>query len=111
MWFPNHRVLVEKPRFPQAGFLPFWRTVALMPARSTPHTTGAAFFDLDRTLLAGASGEVFAAAMREAGLVNRSIPGEGLLYRLFNTIGETMPSMAMARPIPGDIALIVYLRD
>ena len=68
-----------------------------MPARSTPHTTGAAFFDLDRTLLAGASGEVFAAAMREAGLVNRSIPGEGLLYRLFNTIGETMPSMAMAR--------------
>ena len=59
--------------------------------------TGAAFFDLDRTLLAGASGEVFSAAMKTAGLVNRSIPGEALLFRLFNTIGETLPSMALAR--------------
>ena len=59
--------------------------------------SGAAFFDLDRTLLAGASGEVFSAAMKEAGLVSRSIPGEALLFRLFNTIGETLPSMALAR--------------
>ena len=58
---------------------------------------GAAFFDLDRTLLAGASGEVFSRALREAGLVSRSIPGENLLYKLFNTIGETLPSMALAR--------------
>ena len=58
---------------------------------------GAAFFDLDRTLLAGASGEVFSAAMKTAGLVNRSIPGEALLFRVFNTIGETLPSMALAR--------------
>ena len=58
---------------------------------------GAAFFDLDRTLLAGASGEVFSAAMKTAGLVNRSIPGEALVYRLFNAIGETLPSMALAR--------------
>jgi putative phosphoserine phosphatase/1-acylglycerol-3-phosphate O-acyltransferase len=58
---------------------------------------GAAFFDLDRTLLAGASGEVFSKAMREAGLVSRSIPGESLLYRVFNTVGETLPSMALAR--------------
>jgi len=57
---------------------------------------GAAFFDLDRTLLAGASGEVFSRAMREAGLV-RAIPGESLLYRVFNTVGETLPSMALAR--------------
>ena len=60
-------------------------------------TKGAAFFDLDRTLLAGASGEVFSAAMREAGLVTRSIPGESLFYKLFNVIGETLPSMAIAR--------------
>ncbi len=60
-------------------------------------TAGAAFFDLDRTLLAGASGEVFSSAMRAAGLVSRSIPGEGLLFRIFNTIGETLPSMALAR--------------
>jgi putative phosphoserine phosphatase/1-acylglycerol-3-phosphate O-acyltransferase len=57
----------------------------------------AAFFDLDRTLLAGASGEVFSHAMRAAGLVSRSIPGEQLLYKLFNTVGETLPSMALAR--------------
>lgn len=58
---------------------------------------GAAFFDLDRTLLAGASGEVFSDAMRTAGLITRDIPGEKLLYRLFNAVGETLPSMALAR--------------
>jgi putative phosphoserine phosphatase/1-acylglycerol-3-phosphate O-acyltransferase len=63
----------------------------------TSKAQGAAFFDLDRTLLAGASGEVFSRAMKEAGLVSRSIPGEGLLYKLFNTVGETLPSMALAR--------------
>lgn len=59
--------------------------------------TGAAFFDLDRTLLRGASGEVFSDAMRASGLVNRSVPGERYLYQVFNTIGETLPSMALAR--------------
>ena len=59
--------------------------------------TGAAFFDLDRTLLAGASGEAFSAAMRAAGFTSRSIPGERAVYRLFNRIGETRPSMALAR--------------
>ncbi|MDJ0770069.1 MAG: HAD-IB family hydrolase [Ilumatobacter sp.] len=58
---------------------------------------GAAFFDLDRTLLKGASGEVFSEAMRTAGLVTRTIPGEKFLYNLFNTVGETLPSMALAR--------------
>jgi putative phosphoserine phosphatase/1-acylglycerol-3-phosphate O-acyltransferase len=62
---------------------------------------GAAFFDLDRTLLRGASGEVFADAMRSAGLVSRSIPGEKFLYSLFNTVGETLPSMALARQAVG----------
>ncbi len=46
----------------------------------------------------GASGEVFAGALRTAGLVGADpIPGEQLLYRLFNAIGETLPSMALAR--------------
>jgi putative phosphoserine phosphatase / 1-acylglycerol-3-phosphate O-acyltransferase len=58
---------------------------------------GAAFFDLDRTLLAGASGEVFSTAMRSAGFTSRAIPGEKALYGLFNRIGETVPSMALAR--------------
>ena len=59
--------------------------------------SGAAFFDLDRTLLRGASGEVFSDAMRSAGLVSRTIPGERYIYGLFNTVGETLPSMALAR--------------
>ncbi|MDQ3738736.1 MAG: HAD-IB family hydrolase [Actinomycetota bacterium] len=59
--------------------------------------TGAAFFDLDRTFLARASGEAFSNAMRIAGMAPRRVPGEGLLYRLFNTVGETLPSMALAR--------------
>jgi putative phosphoserine phosphatase / 1-acylglycerol-3-phosphate O-acyltransferase len=35
--------------------------------------------------------------MRAAGLVTRNIPGEKFLFGLFNTIGETLPSMAIAR--------------
>jgi putative phosphoserine phosphatase / 1-acylglycerol-3-phosphate O-acyltransferase len=66
-------------------------------AQRSTDQTGAAFFDLDRTLLRGASGEVFSDAMRAAGLVSRNIPGEKLLYQLFNTVGETLPSMALAR--------------
>jgi putative phosphoserine phosphatase/1-acylglycerol-3-phosphate O-acyltransferase len=58
---------------------------------------GAAFFDLDRTLLAGASGPVLSEALRKAGVLDRTMPGEGLVYRLFNTIGETLPSMAITR--------------
>lgn len=57
----------------------------------------AAFFDLDRTLVRGASGQVFSDAMRTAGVVTRSIPGERLLYSVFNTVGETLPSMILAR--------------
>ncbi|MFP5489702.1 MAG: HAD-IB family hydrolase, partial [Acidimicrobiia bacterium] len=65
--------------------------------RSPEGPRGAAFFDLDRTLLRGASGEVFSEAMRTAGLVSRTIPGERFLYQLFNAVGENLPSMALAR--------------
>jgi putative phosphoserine phosphatase / 1-acylglycerol-3-phosphate O-acyltransferase len=58
---------------------------------------GAAFFDLDRTLLAGASGAVYSDALRDAGFTSHSIPGENLVYGVFNLIGETLPSMALAR--------------
>lgn len=68
-----------------------------MVAKRSTEPTGAAFFDLDRTLLRGASGEVFSDAMRAAGLVTRNIPGEKLMYQFFNTVGETLPSMALAR--------------
>jgi putative phosphoserine phosphatase/1-acylglycerol-3-phosphate O-acyltransferase len=58
----------------------------------------AAFFDLDRTLLRGASGPILTAALREAGVMpDRSFPGEGLVYRLYDVVGETLPGMALAR--------------
>ena len=58
----------------------------------------AAFFDLDRTILKGASGPLLTEALQRAGIApNRSIPGQGLVYRLFDLVGETLPSMALAR--------------
>ena len=51
----------------------------------------AAFFDLDRTILKGASGPVITEALVHAGIApNRSLPGQGLLYKLFDVVGEIM---------------------
>lgn len=59
---------------------------------------GAAFFDMDRTLLKGASGPVISRALRAAGLVSeRALPGEGAMYALFDIVGETLPVMLLAR--------------
>ena len=57
----------------------------------------AAFIDLDRTLVKGATGPVLTAALRAAHLVPSSVPLESLLYRVFETVGETLPSMLLAR--------------
>ncbi|MBW3614530.1 MAG: HAD-IB family hydrolase [Actinobacteria bacterium] len=58
----------------------------------------AAFFDLDRTILKGASGPLLTEALIAAGIVpDRSLPGHGLLYRVFDLIGESLPSIALAR--------------
>jgi putative phosphoserine phosphatase/1-acylglycerol-3-phosphate O-acyltransferase len=58
----------------------------------------AAFFDLDRTLLRGASGPLIQEALVISGLApDRRIPGQGILYRFYDLIGETLPSMALAR--------------
>lgn len=58
----------------------------------------AAFFDLDRTLLRGASGPVISEALRQVGVLSdRSIPGENLVYRVFDAVGETLPAMALTR--------------
>lgn len=60
--------------------------------------TSAALFDLDRTLLAGASGPTISRSLRAVGLLpDRSIPGEGLLFGLFNLLGENRPSMLVTR--------------
>jgi putative phosphoserine phosphatase/1-acylglycerol-3-phosphate O-acyltransferase len=58
---------------------------------------GAAFFDLDRTLLRGASGPVIGEALKTAGVTDRSIPGEQLLYRAYDLFGENRPSMEVTR--------------
>jgi putative phosphoserine phosphatase / 1-acylglycerol-3-phosphate O-acyltransferase len=61
-------------------------------------STPAAFFDLDRTLLRGASGPILTGALRAAGVISdRTVPGENLLYRVFDAIGENRPSMLLAR--------------
>jgi putative phosphoserine phosphatase/1-acylglycerol-3-phosphate O-acyltransferase len=58
----------------------------------------AAFFDLDRTLLRGASGPVISDALKAVGLLrDRRIPGEALVYRLFDIVGESRPTMQLAR--------------
>src|SRR4051812_13360074 len=58
----------------------------------------AAIFDLDRTLLAGASGPAISAALRQVQLLaDRTMPGEDLLFRAFNLMGENRPSMMLTR--------------
>lgn len=60
-------------------------------------SNGAAFFDLDRTLLRGASGPVIGSALKQAGVTDRSIPGEQIVYRLYDIFGENRPSMELTR--------------
>lgn len=60
--------------------------------------TSAAFFDLDRTLLRGASGPIITGGLREYGLVReKPMPGERIVFGVFNLIGETLPSMLLTR--------------
>ncbi len=60
--------------------------------------TGAAIFDLDRTLLAGASGPIISDALRQVGLLSSSTSGiESVAFGIFNLIGETWPSMLISR--------------
>jgi putative phosphoserine phosphatase/1-acylglycerol-3-phosphate O-acyltransferase len=58
----------------------------------------AAIFDLDRTLLRTSSTPLLNAALFETGLTRRpSVPGQGLMTSFYNLLGETIPSMALAR--------------
>lgn len=58
----------------------------------------AAFFDLDRTLLKGASGRIIGRYMREAGFTSSSLaPFENVLFGVFDTIGETWPAMLLTK--------------
>ena len=59
----------------------------------------AVFVDLDRTLLRRASGPVLNAALEAEEVVsgNRGVPGDWLLYGLYDRFGENLPAMALAR--------------
>jgi putative phosphoserine phosphatase/1-acylglycerol-3-phosphate O-acyltransferase len=60
--------------------------------------TGAAFFDLDRTLLTTSSTPAFNQALFETGLMAKAgFPGQGLMMRFYEVAGENLPSMALAR--------------
>ncbi|MGD0882689.1 MAG: HAD-IB family hydrolase, partial [Acidimicrobiales bacterium] len=61
--------------------------------------TGAVFVDLDRTLIRSASGPLLQAAMVAEGVLppGRRLPGERYLYGFYNTFGETMAFMSLAR--------------
>lgn len=59
--------------------------------------SGAAIFDLDRTLLQGGTGPLLSRAMYDLGVVTRRLPGERLLYKTFDVLGESLPSIALAR--------------
>jgi putative phosphoserine phosphatase / 1-acylglycerol-3-phosphate O-acyltransferase len=74
------------------------RSVGVVGLASQTMGRAAVFFDLDRTLLRGASGPVLTAALRQAGVIpDRPIPGENIIYKFFDVVGETLPGMAMAR--------------
>ncbi|MFV2039809.1 MAG: HAD-IB family hydrolase [Acidimicrobiales bacterium] len=60
----------------------------------------AAVFDLDRTLLPRASGPVISAALREVGLMGGPLPGQRLLFKMFDVIGESRASMTLAKQGP-----------
>ncbi len=61
--------------------------------------TGAVFVDLDRTLIRSASGPILQAAMVAQGVLSegRKLPGEKYLYGFYNTFGETVAFMSLAR--------------
>ncbi|MCP3937910.1 MAG: HAD-IB family hydrolase [Actinomycetia bacterium] len=57
-----------------------------------------AFFDLDRTLLGGSSGEIFKNTLAAEGLgPSVDIPGLGAINKLFGVVGETRMSMRLAK--------------
>ena len=58
----------------------------------------AAFVDLDRTLLGSASGPVISDALQAVGVgPSRALPGQGLIYRSYDLLGESLAGMGLAR--------------
>ncbi len=72
----------------------------------------AAFFDLDRTLLRGASGPILQTHLKSAGLVgDRGLPGQEVFNRIYDVFGENRIFMAASKQLVRvakgwDIALV-----
>ena len=60
-------------------------------------TGTAAFFDLDRTVLPGGSGPVFAAALERLGVTAPKIPGQKLFFKAYDVMGESLVVMRLAK--------------
>jgi len=99
---PTSGSKVERSRSPSG---PFRFRVPTRHDVACGHDLGAAFFDLDRTLLAERP-ERCSAGRCARPARHPQHPRRELLFNLFNTIGETIPSMALAaRPSPSPRAL------
>lgn len=57
----------------------------------------AAIFDLDRTLLDGGSGPIIGSILLEQGITNRELPGQNVLYWIYEKFGENRASMVLAK--------------
>ena len=64
----------------------------------------AAFFDLDRTLIAGSSAEVFGAKLAEVGIATPAVPGQFLLFKVYEKLGEDPFTMRLARGVARSFA-------
>ena len=74
----------------------------MVRAATSPAPDAAAFFDLDRTLLAGPCGPAISAALRRHGLRggplgDRAMGVERVAHGLVERFGENLPSMLVAR--------------
>lgn len=76
------------------------RTGSLRAVVRSEETQGraAAIFDRDRTVVKGASAPDIRKALAAVGLTSeKGLPGEGVLLRLYDALGESIPHMALAR--------------
>ncbi len=69
----------------------------MAPASRRQAPRSAAFFDLDRTLLAGGSAPVFAKALEAIGVAAPKIPGQDLALKLYDIFGESKAAMQLAK--------------
>ena len=56
-----------------------------------------AVFDLDRTLIAGSSAEIFGQMLRDVGVTLPASPGQSTYFRLYERFGEDPVTMRVAR--------------